>query len=84
VVDGVTGATKISWDKDGGTPILPDATKDGTWYALNDFYEKISSGLLPESNIYTGARTAICVHLANQALYNKEIVHWKNEYQLVQ
>jgi predicted dehydrogenase len=84
VVDGVTGATKISWDKDGGTPILPDATKDGTWYALNDFYEKIGSGLLPESNIYTGARTAICVHLANQALYNKEIVHWKNEYQLGQ
>ena len=82
VVDGVTGATKITWDKDGGTAILPEPTKDGTWYALNDFYDKIGSGLLPDSNIYTGARTAICVHLANQALYNNEIVHWKNEYQL--
>ncbi|SEA44864.1 Gfo/Idh/MocA family protein [Pedobacter hartonius] len=81
-VDGVTGATKITWDKDGGTPILPDATKDGTWYALNDFYDKIGSGLLPDSNIYTGAKTAICVHSANQALYNNEIVHWKDEYQL--
>jgi len=81
-VDGVTGATKITWDKEGGTPILPDATKDGTWYALNDFYDKIGSGLLPDSNIYTGAKTAICVHSANQALYNNEIVHWKDEYQL--
>lgn len=81
-VDGVTGATKITWDKDGGTPILPDATKDGTWYALNDFYDKIGSGLMPDSNIYTGAKTAICVHLANQALYNGDIRHWKDEYQL--
>ena len=81
-VDGVTGATKITWDKEGGTPILPDATKVGTWYALNDFYDKIGSGLLPDSNIYTGAKTAICVHSANQALYNNEIVHWKDEYQL--
>lgn len=80
VVDGVTGATKITWDKDGGTPILPDATKDGTWYALNDFYDKVSTGTLPDSNIYTGAKTAICVHLANQALYNNEIVRWKKEY----
>jgi predicted dehydrogenase len=80
LVDGVTGATKITWEKDGGTPILPEPTKDGTWYALNDFYEKVGSGALPDSNIYTGAKTAICVHLANKALYNKEIVHWKNEY----
>lgn len=80
LVDGVTGATKITWNKDGGTSILPEPTKDGTWYALSDFYEKIGSGQLPDSNVYTGAKTAICVHLANQALYNNEIVRWKNEY----
>ncbi|SEM64796.1 Predicted dehydrogenase [Mucilaginibacter gossypiicola] len=80
LVDGVTGATRITWNKEGGTPILPESTKDGTWYALNDFYEKVRSGKLPDSNIYTGARTAICVHLANKALYNKEIVSWKSEY----
>jgi predicted dehydrogenase len=80
LVDGVTGATRITWDKEGGTPILPHPTKDGTWYALSDFYEKIGSGTLPDSNIYTGSKTAICVHLANQALYKKEIVHWKDEY----
>jgi predicted dehydrogenase len=83
-VDGVTGATKITWEKNGGSPILAEPTKDGTWYALNDFYEKIASGTLPDSNIYTGAKTAICVHLANQALYNKEIVHWKNDYKSVE
>lgn len=80
VVDGVTGATKITWNKDGGTPILPEPTKDGTWYALNDFYDKIATGQLPDSNVYTGAKTAICVHLANHALYNNEIVRWKDEY----
>ncbi|MBZ4191334.1 Gfo/Idh/MocA family oxidoreductase [Niabella sp. 3A5MI-3] len=76
VVDGVTGASKIAWNKEGGTPILPAPTKDGTWYALMDFYKAVSSGKLPDSNVYTGAKTAICVHLANQALYNQEVIHW--------
>ncbi|MES2278153.1 MAG: Gfo/Idh/MocA family oxidoreductase [Bacteroidota bacterium] len=80
VVDGVTGATRIVWNKEGGSPILPEPTKDGTWYALNDFYDKIGSGKLPDSNIYTGAKTAICVSLANQALYGKQITNWKKEY----
>ncbi len=80
IVDGVTGASKISWNKEGGTPILPEATKDGTWYALNDFYKAVTSGKLPDSNVFTGARTAICVHLANESLYNKEIRYWKKEY----
>jgi predicted dehydrogenase len=83
LVDGVTGATRITWNKEGGTPILPEPTKDGTWYSLNDFYDKIGSGKLPDSNIYTGAKTAVCVHLANQALYNNEIVHWKKEYSVI-
>ncbi|QKJ32233.1 Gfo/Idh/MocA family oxidoreductase [Mucilaginibacter mali] len=80
VVDGVTGATRIVWNKEGGSPILPEPTKDGTWYALNDFYSKIGSGKLPDSNIYTGARTAVCVALANQALYGKQMAVWKKEY----
>jgi predicted dehydrogenase len=80
LVDGVTGATKIVWNKDGGTPILPEPTKDGTWYALNDFYDKIATNQLPDSNVYTGARTALCVHLSNQALYGKQSTYWKKEY----
>jgi predicted dehydrogenase len=30
-VDGVTGATKITWEKNGESPILAEPTKDGTW-----------------------------------------------------
>lgn len=71
LVDGVTGVTRITWDKQGGTPILSEPTKDGTWYALNDFYKKLHTKELSDSNIFIGARTAICVHLANQALYEK-------------
>ncbi|SDD34906.1 Predicted dehydrogenase [Mucilaginibacter pineti] len=81
-VDGVTGATRIVWNKEGGTPILPEATKDGTWYAFNDFYQKILRKELPDSNVFTGARTAISVHLANQALYSKKICSWDNAYKI--
>jgi len=81
-IDGVTGATRIVWNKEGGTPILPEPTKDGTWYAFNDFYQKIQRKELPDSNVFTGARTAISVHLANQALYSKKICSWDNGYKI--
>lgn len=80
VVDGVTGASKIAWNKEGGISILPEPTKDGTWYALMDFYKAVKTGKLPDSNVYTGAKTAICVQLANQALYNQEMTYWKEAY----
>jgi len=79
VVDGVTGASKIAWNNAGGAPILPEPTKDGTWYALVDFYKAVMSGRLPDSNVYTGARTAVCVDLANQALYGQKMMHWSKE-----
>ncbi len=79
-VDGVTGATKITWNKDGGIPILPEATKDGTWYALKDFYQSVSENKLPDSNVYTGAKTAIAVHLINTSAYTNTIQNWKSEY----
>ncbi|GAB3905851.1 Gfo/Idh/MocA family protein [Mucilaginibacter boryungensis] len=83
LVDGVTGATRITWNKEGGTPILAEPTKDGTWYALKSFYEKIASQTLPDSNVFTGAKTALSVHSANQALYSREIVYWKKEYSVI-
>jgi predicted dehydrogenase len=81
-IDGVTGATRIMWNKEGGTPILPEPTKDGTWYALKDFYTKVQAKELPDSNVLTGARTAISVHLANQSLYEKKISTWDKNYML--
>lgn len=75
-VDGVTGATKIEWNKEGGIPIIAEKDKDGSWYALKDFYNCVSKSIEPTSNIITGATTACCVHLANKAMYNNEIQQW--------
>lgn len=83
VVDGVTGATRIVWNKQGGTPILPERTKDGTWYAFNEFYNSVQNKIMPDSNVLTGARTAISVHLANIALYGKKPMQWADEYNLM-
>ncbi|MFN0256706.1 Gfo/Idh/MocA family protein [Pedobacter ureilyticus] len=77
-VDGVTGATKIEWNKEGGIPIIAEKDKDGSWYALKDFHNCIAKKLEPTSNILTGATTAFCVHLANEAMYNNKIQHWKD------
>jgi len=79
-VDGVTGATKIEWNKDGGIPIVKEKLKDGTWYAFQDFFQCIQKNGQPASNVLTGATTACCVHLANQAVYGHSIEKWSSNY----
>lgn len=79
-VDGVTGATKIEWNKDGGIPIIKEKLKDGTWYAFQDFHQCIFKGQAPASNVFTGATTACCVHLANEALYGHTMSKWAGDY----
>lgn len=79
-VDGVTGASKIEWNKEGGTSILKEKTKDGSWYALQEFYKTITTNSKPVSNVITGAKTACCVHLMNKAIYKDDIEKWKPEY----
>jgi hypothetical protein len=79
-VDGVTGATKIEWNKDGGMPITTEKMKDGTWYALQEFYSCITEKKMPVSNVLTGATTAICVRLTNDAVFSHSIQKWKNDY----
>lgn len=81
-VDGVTGATKIVWNKDGGIPILDGPTKDGTWYALKDFYKSIAENKMPDSNVITGAKTAFCVDMINQSSYTDTIQYWRPEFDL--
>ena len=76
----VDDATKIVWNKDGGIPILTEPYKDGSWYALRDFHNCIVNHQTPASNVITGATTAVCVHLANNAIYNHTIEHWKPIY----
>jgi hypothetical protein len=80
----VTGGTKIEWTKEGGIPILKEKSrKDGTWYALKEFYDCIQNKKLPSSNVYTGAKTAIIVKLANESMYENVISKWKDEYDIV-
>ena len=79
-VDGVTGATKITWNKDGGIPILTEPIKDGSWYALTDFHKCVSTRQTPTSNVLTGSKAAINVHMINKSLFDKTIEGWKSEY----
>jgi predicted dehydrogenase len=81
-VDGVAGATKIEWKKDGGISILKEEMKDGTWYALADFHNCITTKKPPMLDVNQGARAAITVHLANEAMYNHSVQSWKEEYNL--
>jgi hypothetical protein len=76
----VSGATKIEWNKDGGMPIIKEPMKDGTWYALQDFHKCIIEKQQPVSNVITGATTAVCVHLANEAAYTHATRQWKAAY----
>jgi predicted dehydrogenase len=80
IVDGVSGATKIVANTDGGIPILDKPTLDGTIYALNEFYKSITEGRTPVSNINTGTQAAICVGICNEAIYTGQRQFWKKEY----
>ncbi|QNA45353.1 Gfo/Idh/MocA family protein [Lacibacter sediminis] len=82
-VDGVTGATKIEWNKEGGIPILKEKLKDGSWYALKEFHKTFTENSKPVSNVITGATTAFCVHLMNQSIYKHSIETWKPEFNLL-
>lgn len=79
-VDGVAGATKIEWNKDGGVPIMKEEMKDGTWYAFADFYSCITEKKKPMLDVAQGAKAAITVHLANSSLYNHKVEKWRDEF----
>lgn len=80
IVDGVTGATKITRNTDGGIPILDKPTLDGTYYALNEFYTSITEGRKPVSNIDTGTQAAIAVAMCNEAIDSGKSQFWKSHY----
>lgn len=80
IVDGVTGATKIVVNTDGGIPILDKPTKDGTFYALEEFHKSITEGKTPASNINTGTQASICVAMCNEAIYTGKTQLWKAAY----
>lgn len=81
-IDGVTGATIEAMQKGKGIPIhyWKKEGWEGTHYALSDFHRCILDGTEPSSNARTGARTAISVRMAIDALRQREMTSWKAEY----
>lgn len=78
IVDGVSGAT-IPWEEGRGIPINVEHS-DPSKQALMDFRDSILNNTTPLSNLETGAKTAIAVQMALEAMYNNEIVKWKPEF----
>lgn len=84
-VDGVSGATLKLMEENSGMELHGDDTKEdweGTHYALQEFYESVRDNKLPVSNIYTGARTAISVRMAIDAMRKEEMQFWQPEYEI--
>lgn len=73
-VDGVSGAT-IKGDYNNGEEIRV-MHADPTKQALIDFKTSILKNQLPESNVFTGTRAAICIQMGLEAMYKNEMVFW--------
>jgi predicted dehydrogenase len=74
-VDGVSGATWQKDDEGYGEPIHVKHDNPSK-QALLDFRDSILDNKEPMSNIFTGAKAAICVQMGLDAMYNNEIVYW--------
>jgi len=77
-VDGVSGAT-MSWDENKGYPINTEHLNPSK-QALIDFKQAILNNKQPLSNIYTGAKTAVCVQMGLDAMYQNKIVKWDKNF----
>ena len=75
-IDGVSGAT-VQWDKEKGYKINVEHLNPSK-QALLDFKEAILNNKQPKSDIITGAKTAICVQMGLDAMYNNDIVKWNS------
>lgn len=79
-VDGVTGATE-SWESMQGYP-LDIQHLDPTRQALLDFKAAILNNENPESDVITGAQTALCVQMGLDAMDANTAVSWKPDWQI--
>ncbi len=81
VVDGVSGATMNLGEKEGiELPANNEKGYSNTRYALMAFNESINTGKMPASNVTTGARAAISVRLAVDAMMDGEVKTWDDGY----
>lgn len=80
-VDGVSGAT-VQWEQGKGIPIEVNHA-DPSRQALTDFRDSIVNQKNPISNIVTGAKTAISVQMALDAMYDNRIVKWQSDFDVL-
>ncbi len=79
-VDGVAGAT-VKWDEGKGIPI-EGPQDDPSKQALIDFRDSIFNNVEPISNVISGAKAALCVQMALDAMEQDKIVHWNPDFSL--
>jgi len=74
-VDGVSGAT-MKWDQDKGIPIKVEHL-DPSKQVLLDFRDSVKQNTTPKSNVFSGAKAAVCVQMGLDALATGNVVRWK-------
>ncbi len=79
-VDGVSGATSVS-DGEGAEIAVPVRSEwNGTTYALHGFWEAVTRGVAPSSDVVRGARSAIATRLAIDAVRTGQPQEWRGEW----
>jgi len=77
IVDGVSGATKMAWQKGKGVPI--EASKeDITKQAIMQFYHSVRSNTPILADIKSGAITSKCVQMCLDVLHQEKVAYWKD------
>ncbi|MBM1106462.1 Gfo/Idh/MocA family oxidoreductase [Aurantibacter crassamenti] len=73
-VDGDSNET-VNWDEEKDTRIEV-TQEDPSKQALIDFRNNVVENKMPTSNVNTGAKTAIAVQMALDAMQKEEIINW--------
>ncbi|MCG8308491.1 MAG: Gfo/Idh/MocA family oxidoreductase [Cytophagales bacterium] len=81
MVDGVSGATVPTMNKEGAIPVN-GTDDDPTGQALIDFADSIKNNTEPISNVKTGAKAAISVRMALESVLKKKTIKWADSYNI--
>ena len=81
MVDGVSGATIPTMNKEGAIPVNGD-NDDPTGQALIDFANSIRNNSEPISNVKTGAKAAISVKMALESMLQNRVIKWEKDYKV--
>ncbi len=83
-LDGVSGATLKTLEEGKPVEIAYESKEgwEGSHYALQEFYQCIIDNRQPSSNVLTGARTAISVRMAIDALRTGKQSEWQAAYDM--